>query len=343
VKHLRAQVALALLCSALATGPTAAQQQPVQGPDLPLPVPTTGAAANITLPTGPQRSFLGQGVPVDLAFGAFQRGYYITALREAMKRIESDRKDPVAMTLVGELYKDGLGVRRDLGEAARWYRLAAERGDPQGSFSLALAYLRGRGVPEDRKTAIVWLEKAAQSNHSGALYNLGLLAIDGDIQDFARAHEMFSRAAAIGNMDAAYALGLLYKEGRGVERDPARAADWFRKAADENIVAAEVDYAVMLFNGEGIPKDEAAAARYFTKAAASNNPVAANRLARLLVAGRGVQKNMVEAMKWHLLARAAGVPDEWLDSQLARLTPTERAAVDEAVRKYVSSIGPPPD
>ena len=97
----------------------------------------------------------------------------------------------------------------------------------------------------------------------------------------------------------------------------------------------------MLFNGDGMEKDEAAAARYFLKAASTNNPVAQNRLARLLVVGRGTPRNMVEAMKWHLLARSAGLQDEWLDSQLANLSPRERVAVDDAVRKYVSSIGAP--
>ncbi len=310
-------------------------------PTLPLPVPSTGLAASMTVPSGTPTNYLAPGIEPDLAFGALQRGYYMTALREAMKRIEGGTQDAHAMTLVGELYKDGLGVRRDLKEAARWYRLAADRGDPQGAFSLALAYLRGRGVEENRQVAIGWLEKAALTNHSGAIYNLGLLAIDGEIQDFDKARTMFSRAADLGNNDAAYALGLLYKQGRGVERDPQKAAQWFRKAAEDGIVAAQVDLAVMLFNGDGVDKDEATAVRYFLKAAATNNPVAQNRLARLLVVGRGTPKNMVEAMKWHLLARSAGLQDEWLDAQLAKLSPRERVAVDDAVRKYVSSVGAP--
>jgi hypothetical protein len=40
-------------------------------------------------------------------------------------------------------------------------------------------------------------------------------------------------------------------------------------------------------------------------------------------------------MKWHLLARTAGVTDSWLESELAKLSPEERAAVDAAVRKHV--------
>ncbi len=78
--------------------------------------------------------------------------------------------------------------------------------------------------------------------------------------------------------------------------------------------AAEVEYAIMLFNGVGTDKDEAAAARLFLKAAAANNPIAQDRVARLLVAGRGIKQNVVEAMKWHVLARAAGEKDAWLDA-----------------------------
>ena len=47
---------------------------------------------------------------VDLAYGAFQRGLYLTALAEAEKRAKQN--DPAAMTLLGQLYADGLGVGR---------------------------------------------------------------------------------------------------------------------------------------------------------------------------------------------------------------------------------------
>jgi TPR repeat protein len=282
-------------------------------------------------------NYLKPGVQTDLAFGAYQRGYYVTALREAMKRIDANPADGPAMTLVGQLYKDGMGVRLNLTEAARWYKLAAEHGDPQGAFALAMAYLRGAGVKTDPKAARPLLEQAAAAGHSGALYNLGLMNIDEDLQDFAKAAGYFQRAVDLGNMDAAYALALLYRDGRGVRQDPAKAGQFLKMAADENIVAAQVEYAIMLFNGDGIPKDEPAAARYFAKASASNNPVAANRLARLLATGRGVGRNMVEAMKWHLLARAAGIKDEWLDSQLNSLSPRDRAAVEEALRRQVGA------
>jgi TPR repeat protein len=93
----------------------------------------------------------------------------------------------------------------------------------------------------------------------------------------------------------------------------------------------------VLFNGEGVPRDEAAGAHLMLKAAARNNPVAQNRVARILATGRGLPKDMVEAMKWHLLARAGGLKDAWLDTQLNSLSPQERQSVEEAVRRYVAS------
>jgi TPR repeat protein len=67
-----------------------------------------------------------------------------------------------------------------------------------------------------------------------------------------------------------------------------------------------------------------------------NNPVAMNRLARLYASGRGVSKSPVEAVKWHLLARAVGLQDEFLDGVMNNLSATERAEVEAAVKKFVS-------
>ena len=139
----------------------------------------------------------------------------------------------------------------------------------------------------------------------------------------------------LGDSDAAYSLGILYKSGKGVEKNATKAAEWIGRAASDNNLAAIVELAIMQFNGEGVEKDETAAGKLFLKAAGRNNPIAQNRVARILVAGRGLKRDPVEAMKWHLLARSAGLQDHWLDDELARLTPQEKVAVEEAVRKYV--------
>src|ERR1019366_3294193 len=59
---------------------------------------------------------------VDLVFGAYQRGMYKTAFDLATQRAQSG--DAKAMTMLGELYANALGVKRDYAKAADWYKRA---------------------------------------------------------------------------------------------------------------------------------------------------------------------------------------------------------------------------
>ena len=91
---------------------------PVKPPMRELPTPYTIGYSGGARPPPTDRT-------PDFAYGAYQRGQYVTAFREATKRIEADRKDVAAMTLLGELYNQGLGIKPDPVKAADWYRLAA--------------------------------------------------------------------------------------------------------------------------------------------------------------------------------------------------------------------------
>ncbi|MFL4992865.1 MAG: tetratricopeptide repeat protein, partial [Microvirga sp.] len=113
----------------------------------------------------------------DLAYGAYQRGLYQTAFREANLRLEKNTNDAAAMTLLGELYNQGLGVAMDPKKASEWYRLAAGRGDANALASLGLMALDGRGMPKDPKAGRRWLEQATAQGSSTAAYNLGLILI----------------------------------------------------------------------------------------------------------------------------------------------------------------------
>ena len=344
-RRLRA-IALIATCTAASGSGFAAAQSPSLSADratpaVPMPAPASPGGF-LPSPTGPGLQPAGTAPGVDArmaAFGAFQRGYFATALAEATAWLETNATDGAAMTLIGELYSEGLAVKTDAAEADRWFKLASDRGNREGSFAYALALLRGTGVQKDVPAAIPYLERAAAQGHPGALYNLGVMVLQGDpkTRDDAKAAALFQRSAEGGDLDATYALGNMVKAGDGVPRDYARAADLFKSAADRGDPAAQVDYAIMAFNGEGIPKDEAEAARYFKMAAFGGNPVAANRLARLYAAGRGVDKNAIEAARWHLLARAAGVGDVWLDGVLTSLTPADRAKVESELRRTLAN------
>ena len=349
-----------LVASALAPAPAFAQTgnpepaksrnmaPPVsQTPGIPGPGAKTGQRAGALSAGGntpvannePQTDWRHTARAPDAAYGAFQRGYFVTAFKEAMKRIEAGSSDSAAaMTLVAELFKDGLGFRKDPAEAAKWYILAAKRGDREAAFALGRAYMTGEGVKKDRATAIAFLKKAADKGNPAAQYNLGIIAMepveDNKTGDFKKAAALFKESSEGGNLDATYALAILYRTGRGVVKDETRATTMLQQAADQHHIDSLTEYAIALFNGRGVKKDEKASARYMIRGAWRNSPLAQNRLARMYVSGRGVQRDMVQAMKWHIIARSSGVKDKWLEDKLPTLTRTQRKVVDEQVRKF---------
>ena len=77
--------------------------------------------------------------------------------------------------------------------------------------------------------------------------------------------------------------------------------------------------------------------KLFKTAAEKGNPVAQNRLARVYANGiGGVEESPVEATKWHLLARAAGVSDFWLDVYITRLTPEQRTEAEKDAENWAN-------
>lgn len=286
-----------------------AQPVAAQVPTLPsAPAPTTAAGPN-----------------ADLAYGAYQAGHYRRAQEEALKRIEANSNDAAAMTLLGEIYRQGLGVAPDQKAATEWYERAAERGDINAVYALAIALLDDGNPRHDATRAGILLERAAAAGHPAANYNLAItLLATGRSTDAQRAVSCLEVAAKAGLGDAQYALGALYKQGRGVDQDNARAAEWMAKAVESGTIAAEVEYAIMLFNGDGVTKDEVAAAKLFLRAANKGNAIAQNRLARLYQAGRGIAPDKAEAAAWHLAARAQGLDDPMLDRLVDGLTPEQR-------------------
>ena len=214
----------AILVSALTpasaqTPETSAPTKPAPGHHRPRePAANPSAAPNGTPAQSPGAATArGNAAELDMAYGAFQRGYFLTAFALATHRVE-DKGDVKAMTLLGELYSGGLGVPQNDAKAAEWYKLAADRGDRDAMFALAMFALQGRAGPRDRDASAKWLAAAAKLGHPLAAYDLALLYIEGQLfpQDFKRAAELLHVAAAAGNPEAQYALGTFYKEGRGV-------------------------------------------------------------------------------------------------------------------------------
>jgi TPR repeat protein len=362
----RIAAAIGFLAAALASGPLEAQAPPARGPAAPRPAPQAPApAAKPAAAPAPAQAAASNSQPAhgarepDLAYGAYQRGYFLTAFLEAVKR--ADKGDSRAMTLLGELYSNGLGVPLDDVKAARWYGLAAERGDRNAMFALAIFHIARRGGLHDRAAAAKLLAAAAKLGNAAAAYDLGLLYLEGQQfpQDFGRAAELFKMASQQGNAEAQYALATLYKDGKGVEKNLNEAARLLGAAALAENIDAEIEYAIVLFNGgfarqpgggaqppidvvTTIPgRDKVRALALLRKAALRGSPIAQNRLAWLLSVGDGAPMNPTEAIKWHLIAKAGGKGDPDLDQYVAKQTPQIRATAEKAAQPWLFVLQAP--
>lgn len=121
-------------------------------------------------------------------------------------------------------------------------------------------------------------------------------------QQYAKAAELWQPLAEAGNATAAYQLGTLYAEGKGVGRNDKTAFDWFTRAANGGNAVAQYNLAGSYAEGIGVTRDDAAAVKWFRRAADQGMPYAQLNLGILYANGRGVPQDNVEAVKWFEIA-----------------------------------------
>lgn len=113
------------------------------------------------------------GEPIADGFAAGNRGDYATALQ--LLRPAAEQGAPAAQFGMGQMYQEGLGVKKDSAVAADWYRKAADQGFASAQTSLGLLYDLGWGVAHDDGQAVAWYRKAAvQGDPQGQFYLGGM-------------------------------------------------------------------------------------------------------------------------------------------------------------------------
>ena len=270
----------------------------------------------------------------DAAFGAYQRGLYITALNLAKPRAEAG--DAAAQTLIAEILSRGLGVPRDEKRALKWYSRAAEQGIAEAQFHYALALLDGQHVAKDEHAALRLLKLAADQDNRLAQFNFAQLTIKRQpgAEGLKTAIDYYEKAAEAGLPDAQYAMAQAFDKGAGGRsHDPRLAREWLIKAAKQNFDTAQLDLATWLVEGRGGDRDLEAGFSWMKVAAEAGNVAAQNRLAKLYRGGLGVEADPVVAAAWYIIARRAGLSDPEMNVFLDGLTiEQQQQAIETANR-----------
>jgi len=149
---------------------------------------------------------------------------------------------------------------------------------------------------------------AAEAGVAEAQFDLGVLYAQGrGVQrNLTEATKWYRKAAEQGNSEAEFALGQMYSLGWGVPRDEADALRWIQMANDPDSDGPPTDWA--LIEGYGVSRDAKEAAYWYQLAADKGHAEAQYNLGRLYATGEGVRKDEEQALRWVRAAASQGYP-----------------------------------
>lgn len=191
---------------------------------------------------------------------------------------------------LGEAYRIGIDVARNLPGAMRWYLRAASRGHVAAQVNLGRLYMQDfepGGVKRNADQARYWLKRAADAGSVQALYLFAKLRLERDssLYDPQAAVDALQQAADLGSGPACNDLGILYLEGELVARDVGHAHELLLRGAQLGDAHAQYNLARCRLDGEGIAADARQAEHWFAQAWAQGMRAARLPLALLLLDG----------------------------------------------------------
>lgn len=153
-----------------------------------------------------------------IALVYYELEQYQKALEWCKKAETTSQKKEAAFAsiLIGDMYKNGEGVNKDLTKAMEYYKKAAAKGNVVAMEQIGVMYTnKGEGPRRDFAKAMKWFKKAAELGSSHAMYCVGWLYHFGDKsrgveQDFDAARKWYNKAIAVdNNANARYGLNRL--------------------------------------------------------------------------------------------------------------------------------------
>lgn len=161
---------------------------------------------------------------------AWSTGNYETAVKAWQG--PAAKNDPDALFNLGQAYKLGRGVDKDLVKAEAYYGKAARLGHIAAADNYGILLFQ----TNRQQAAMPWLQSAADRGEPRAMYVLGIASYNGDYapKDWVRAYALITRAAAAGLPQATASLATMNQTIPLAQRQMgvSLASDLDQKAAD---------------------------------------------------------------------------------------------------------------
>jgi TPR repeat protein len=118
--------------------------------------------------------------------------------------------------------------------------------------------------------------------------------------------KFYKKAAAEGNAQAKYNIGLLFSNGAGVALDYSEAMRWFLLASEQGLASAQFSIGTLYAQGNGVVQDFSEAITWYKLASMKNYAAAQYNLGFMYLEGRGVAKNYKLAHVWFNISASNG-------------------------------------
>lgn len=163
-----------------------------------------------------------------------------------------------------------------------------------------------------------------------------------DAGDYGRAFDLWLPLGRSGDLAAAFNIGLMLRDGRGVPKDARRALMFFKKSAERGHLGSEVNLADMYYKGIGTERNYLEAARWLMVLSRRGHYPSMYKLASMFEHGEGIQRNMKAARTLYLMAYKGGyqLAGNRL-SLLAEKANEERAESEGAPQSEVAALDKP--
>jgi hypothetical protein len=152
--------------------------------------------------------------------------------------------------------------------------------------------------------SVVGLADNEDTESTKADIELGLAAVESG--EFAKAFKYFLPLAEAGNAEAQHNLAMLYRTGKGVEKDLEASGVWFWRAANQGIADAQYYLGYMYEKGEGVEQNNQYALVWYRKAAEQGQGLAQINLGVMYANGVGVAQDVEQAYLWFHAAATQG-------------------------------------
>ncbi|RHZ45478.1 hypothetical protein Glove_673g25 [Diversispora epigaea] len=261
--------------------------------------------------------------------------YYLQAINEII--ISSNKNSSVfpieflirnnkssGLILLGNLYLEGRGVKKNIHKAFHLFTKCAEEGSSRALVLIGFCYENNKIIAENKRRRQIfetYLKSAEQGNTTGfcKLGNCYLEGIGTEV-DKSKGYNYCLESARRGNIVALHMLGRCYYNGDGVHRDVQKAFEYFMECTKFGFVDGQNDVAICYENGCGIEINKKESLKWYLISAENGKTESQRTLGNYYKDGTVTLRNMIKSIYWFQKARegkdtySSGILDEFIDS-----------------------------